>query len=157
MSWLRPRRLTNVQRRDVTGRRLPLSHEAGAQLFRCCEFSAAVIKGLHSLPTSSTAKKIEDQLVRSTMSVGANYEEARGADSRADFCNKLQISLKEMRETRYWLCLIQKTGMSDAVIMTPLVKEATELRAILAKAVATARGKGKTGTGLAAGLLKVLD
>ena len=118
---------------------------------RLLDFSAEVIKALHSLPKSSTARKIEDQLVRSTMSVGANYEEARGADSRADFCNKLQISLKEMRETRYWLCLIQKTGMSDTVTVTPLVKEATELRAILAKAVATARGKAKPGVGPAAG------
>ena len=117
---------------------------------RLLDFSAKVIKALHSLPKSSTARKIEDQLVRSTMSVGANYEEARGADCRADFCNKLQISLKEMRETRYWLCLIQKTRMSDTVTVTPLVKEATELRAILAKAVATARGKAQIGGGTAA-------
>jgi four helix bundle protein len=118
---------------------------------RLLDFSANVIKALHDLPTSSTARKIEDQLVRSTMSVGANYEEARGADSRADFCHKLQISLKEMREARYWLCLIQKTGMSDADAIKPLVKEATELRAILAKAVATARGKSKSGSAPAAG------
>lgn len=110
---------------------------------RLLDFSAGVIKILHMLPKSSTARKIEDQLVRSAMSVGANYEEARGTDSRADFCHKLQIALKEMRETRYWLCLIQKAEMIGAAPMEPLVKEATELRAILAKAVATARGKAK--------------
>ena len=78
------------------------------------------------------------------MSVGANYEEAKGTDSRADFGNKLQISLKEMRETRYWLCLISKVGMVSAERMQGLVQEATELRAILAKSVATVRGKAKS-------------
>lgn len=74
-------------------------------------------------------------MVRSAMSSGANYEEARGAGSRADFCNKLQISLKEMRETPYWLVLTERAGL--------IVKEATELRAIPAKAVATVRGKAE--------------
>ncbi len=56
---------------------------------RLTDFSAGIIKLLHQLPSSSVSKKIEDQMVRSAMSSGANYEEARGADSRADFCNKL--------------------------------------------------------------------
>ena len=76
----------------------------------------------------------------------ANYEEARGADSRADFCHKLQISLKEMRETRYWLCLTERSGLIEGEAIKGLIREATELRAILAKSAATARGKSKTGT-----------
>jgi four helix bundle protein len=96
------------------------------------------------LPPSSIGKKIEDQMVRSAMSSGANYEEARGAGSRADFCNKLQISLKEMRETRYWLVLTEKAGLIEGELIVGLVKEATELRAILGKAVATVRGKARS-------------
>lgn len=110
---------------------------------RLSDFSAGIIKLLHQLPPSSVSRKIEDQMVRSAMSSGANYEEARGADSRADFCNKLQIALKEMRETRYWLCLTEKAGLIEGEAIKDLVKEATELRAILAKAVATARSKAK--------------
>jgi four helix bundle protein len=110
---------------------------------RLTDFSAGIIKLLPQLPPSSVSKKIEDQMVRSAMSSGANYEEARGADSRADFCNKLQIALKEMRETRYWLCLTEKAGLIEGEAIKVLVKEATELRAILAKSVATARGKSK--------------
>ena len=110
---------------------------------RLLDFGAGIIKAVHGMPQTATARKIEDQLVRSATSVGANYEEARGADSRADFCHKLQIALKEMRETRYWLCLIQKAGMIEGEGINELVKEATELRAILGKAVASARGKAK--------------
>lgn len=76
----------------------------------------------------------------------ANYEEARGADSRADFSHKLQISLKEMRETRYWLCLTEKAGLIEGDAIKGLISEATELRAILSKAIATARGKARSET-----------
>lgn len=107
---------------------------------RLLDFSADVIRLLEKLPQTSAARKIADQLLRSATSAGANYEEGRGADSRADFAYKLQISLKEMRETRYWLCLIAKVEMV-AEDLLPLIREATELRAILGKAVATARSR----------------
>ncbi len=77
------------------------------------------------------------------MSVGANYEEARGTDSRADFGHKLQISLKEMRETYYWLQLIAKAGLSQSPSLGALLDEAKQLRAILGKSVATVRGTAK--------------
>src|SRR5204863_505761 len=97
-----------------------------------------VIKLIDKLPQTLSGKKIADQLVRSAMSVGANFEEARGTDSRADFCHKLQIAFKEMRETRYWLCLIQKAGLIKGPDIESLVGEATQLRAIFGKSVATA-------------------
>jgi four helix bundle protein len=56
-------------------------------------------------------KKIADELLRASTSVGANYEEAQGAESKADFNHKLQIALKEMRESRYWLCLISEATL----------------------------------------------
>ena len=85
------------------------------------------------------------------MSVGANYEEAKGADSRADFSYKLQIALKEMRETCYWLCLIGRLELAGANgRITPLIDEATQLRAILGKAVATSRGKARESPGIQA-------
>ena len=96
------------------------------------------------LGTSHLLSKISDQLIRSVMFVGANYEEARGADSRADFSHKLQIALKEMRESRYWLCLIAKLELNSGLKIHKPVDEATQLRAILAKSVATSRGKAKS-------------
>ena len=81
------------------------------------------------------------------MGVGSNYNEARGTDSRADFCHKLQIALKEMRETHYWLSVIEKAELvADTRLLAPVLDEATQLRAILGKSVATARGKARTAT-----------
>ena len=82
-----------------------------------------------------------DQLLRSATSAGANYEECRGAFSRPDICNKLQISLKEMRESVYWLMLLYETGLCQNVTeLTALKDEGRQLRAILGKSTLTARG-----------------
>lgn len=112
---------------------------------RLITFAANVIRLTDQLPSTKAGREVAGQIIRSSTSVGANYEEARGADSRADFCNKLQISYKEMRESRYWLCVVVKAGfIADQSATDPLIQEATELRAILAKCVATARGKAKS-------------
>ena len=73
---------------------------------RIIKFCGRIIKLVNVISGTSAGKKIADQLVRCGTSMGANYEEAHGAQSRADFAHKMQIALKESRETRYWLCVI---------------------------------------------------
>jgi four helix bundle protein len=57
------------------------------------------------------ARNLVKQLERCGPSGGANYEEARGAESPADFVHKVTIALKEVRETRYWLRLVLQAGL----------------------------------------------
>lgn len=45
----------------------------------------------------------KNQLLRACSSIGANVSEAKYAQSRADFVNKMEIALKECHETEYWL------------------------------------------------------
>ena len=47
------------------------------------------------------------QALRSGTSIGANIEEAIGAQSEKDFLSKLSIAYKEARETKYWLNLLK--------------------------------------------------
>lgn len=55
-----------------------------------------------------------NQLLRSCSSIGANSYEAKYAQSKADFINKLEIALKEAYETEYWLEILFKTqSISD--------------------------------------------
>ena len=110
---------------------------------RIFKFTGRVIKVMDTIANSFAGKKIADQLVRSSTSIGANYEEAHGAGSKADFTHKLQIALKEARETRYWLCVIQESEMAPGLSIEALVDEANKLCAILGKSVATARGTAK--------------
>jgi four helix bundle protein len=49
---------------------------------------------------------ISKQLMRSGTSIGANVEEAISAESRKDFLHKMNLALKEARESHYWLRLL---------------------------------------------------
>ena len=56
----------------------------------------------------------KSQLIRSSSSIGANLHEAKYAQSRADFINKLEVALKESFETDYWIeVLYRKKKLSD--------------------------------------------
>src|SRR5436853_2390628 len=97
-----------------------------------------IIKLVEALPNTLVGRRIGDQLLRSGTSVGANYEEARGAQSSADFIHKLQLSLKELRESHYWLLLLSRAKTLPPDQLGELINESHQLRAILSKAVATA-------------------
>lgn len=59
------------------------------------------------------------QLVRSITSAGANYEEARRAESRNDFIHKIAVASKELAESLYWLrILTQLYPTANTSIMT---------------------------------------
>ncbi len=76
-------------------------------------------------------------------SVGAHYEEARGAESRVDFLHKLGIALKECRETRYWLKVIHRAKLLSGDFPNDLLREAQEFCAILGQSILTAKRRGK--------------
>ncbi|MBU0767168.1 four helix bundle protein [Patescibacteria group bacterium] len=74
---------------------------------------------------------ISRQLLKSGTSIGANIEEAQFAESKKDFIHKMHISLKEARETRYWLRLILRSGTSKEKIVQDLLNESNELISLL--------------------------
>jgi len=110
---------------------------------RLLDYGARVVKLVTALPPTAVARRIGDQLLRSGTAVGANYEEAQGAESKLDFLHKMQIALKEVRESHYWLRLLAKAEVVAEERLAPLIDESLQLRAILSKAVATAKGKQK--------------
>ena len=81
------------------------------------------------------------QLTSSATSAGANYSEACGAESKKDWVHKLQIAVKELRETDYWLRLIARTEMLNPGRLKKLIGETDEITAILVTAVTTAKRK----------------
>ncbi len=80
-----------------------MKNDLQIRLFR---FSVDVIREVRNLPNSKEYQVISYQLLKSATSVGANYEEAQGAVSKADFSNKVGISLKEIREANYWIRIL---------------------------------------------------
>ena len=108
---------------------------------RLLDLAVRVIKLVAALPNTPIGKHLGGQVMRSGTSPGSNYEEARGAESRADFIHKLGITLKELKETRFWLKLIHRTETLKPLSVEPLIEECEELIAIVAKSIVTARSK----------------
>jgi len=96
-------------------------------------FAVSTIKFLRFLPNNPEYKVIRYQLVKSATSAGANYEEAQSGSSKADFKNKVNISLKEMSESKYWLKIISAIIESkhNKLILNGLIQESEELDKIL--------------------------
>ncbi|MGC3966548.1 MAG: four helix bundle protein [Pirellulales bacterium] len=77
-----------------------------------------------------TVSNYEDvkQLVRSSGSVGANYIEANESLSRKDFKHRIRICRKEVKETRYWLRLVDcREDPAMAQTRDALIAECLEL------------------------------
>lgn len=79
------------------------------------------------------------QLMRSATSVGANYEEGRGASSTKDFIYKLHLSLKECRESAFWIRVLIKSEVFNKENAGAILTEAEELIKILSKSLVTAK------------------
>ena len=110
---------------------------------RLLSFAARVTALAGALPKTAGGRHIANQLLRAGTSAGANYQEAQGGESRADFVHKLQIALKEVRESNYWLRLIAEAKLLPASRLTSILDESQQLTAILSKAVATAKGTSR--------------
>ena len=110
---------------------------------RLLEFAAGIIKLLIRLNKTAVGRHIGNQLMRAATSSGANYEEACGAESKADFIHKMQLVLKELRETVYWLKLATRTDLISDEDLQPWLSEAEELAKIVAKSIITAKSKEK--------------
>jgi len=110
--------------------------------------AVAVIKIVDTLPDTVAGKHVGGQLLRCGTSPGANYEEARGAESRRDFLHKLGITLKELQETRYWLLVVSGAGLVPGTALKVALPEVDELCKIIGTSKRTATANRKAGDGL---------
>lgn len=98
---------------------------------RTFKFAVRVVKLASSLPKNSVGFAISSQVVRSGTSVGANIEEAQNCSSKKEFIHSLTISLKEAKETEYWLRIIVESGLVSEVKLASLIEETREIIKIL--------------------------
>ena len=82
-----------------------------------------------------------NQLLRSCSSIGANSHEAKYAQSKADFINKLEIALKECFETEYWLEILFKVNAIDKTTYDNLNSKCGTILRMLIASVTTAKKK----------------
>ena len=103
------------------------------------KFGLRVIQLVESLPSSKTTSIIGNQLLRSAMSVGANYRAGCRGRSKVEFIAKIGISIEEADESIYWMEMLIGAEIIPESRLIDLMKEADEIIAILTASVITAR------------------
>ena len=77
------------------------------------DFSLRIIRLFKYMQNEHKEYILSRQILRSGTAIGALVREAKYAQSKADFLNKLMIALKEANETKYWLELLWKSNYID--------------------------------------------
>lgn len=108
-------------------------------------FAVRIVKACSFLDERpGVARTLGKQLLRSGTSIGANVHESRSAQSDKDFISKLEIALKEARETEYWLKVLLESEIVKPEKFQPLLIEANELISILVASVCKMKDKQKS-------------
>ena len=105
---------------------------------RLLEFSARIIRLIDALPNTRAGNHVAGQLLRSGTSPYGNHGEVEAAESRKDFVHKLKVCLKELKETRRWLRLIERSRMLPEKSLAPILAETEELTRIFFTSIRTA-------------------
>ena len=97
---------------------------------RTAKFGEEVIEFVKGLERNEVNRTLISQVVRSATSIGANYMEADGAESKKDFQHKIAICKKEAKETKHWVRMITKANPHRNEECNRLRQEAQELALI---------------------------
>lgn len=108
---------------------------------RTAKFAEDVIDLCKKLEITPLNRRIIDQLIGSSGSIGANYCEACEAESKKDFRHKMGIAKKEIKETKHWLRLLVKVHDEYTKECRLLWKEAQELLLIFSKSIKTSKNE----------------
>lgn len=111
---------------------------------RLTSFGIRLINTLKLLPRNIYNRDLLSQVIRSGTSIGANYVEANGAESRRDFLHKVRIAYKESRETKFWLAILSNTDDQAKNLLAELFKESDEYIRIFSSIIKTTSKNLKT-------------
>lgn len=107
------------------------------------QFALRIIKLYKYLKSEKHEETIGKQILRSGTSIGANVEEALGAQSDKDFIAKLYISYKEARETDYWIRLLRDSKYLSLELAESIHKDCVELIKLSAAIILKMKEKQK--------------
>jgi four helix bundle protein len=102
-------------------------------------FAIKIVKLSQNLVSERKEYVLSRQVLRSGTAIGALIRESEFAASKADFINKLTVSLKEANETEYWLMLLHDTGYLSNTEFLKFQSECKELIAMLVSSIKTSK------------------
>ncbi|WP_194851228.1 four helix bundle protein [Nonlabens antarcticus] len=109
---------------------------------RLIGFAVSVIRTCKFLDQSFASQHLSKQLIRSTTSVALNYGEAKGGESTKDYLHKMNICLKELRES-YINLKIQKGAelITNIQVLDNLIDENNQLISIFVVSIKNTKTK----------------
>ena len=111
---------------------------------RLADFAVAAIVFTKEIRKTYAGVHLSKQLIRSSTSPALNYAESRSAESISDFIHKLQICLKELRETSVCLLILHSAGLcKEKQDIESLRTECDELISIFVKSIQTTHSRYK--------------
>ncbi|MBE0647972.1 MAG: four helix bundle protein [Bacteroidales bacterium] len=108
---------------------------------RLIDFALRISEVVEAIPNSRLGNQICSQLIRCGTSPALNCGEAQSAESPNDFIHKLKVILKELRETRICLKIIQRKGLIKPERIEDIIEENNQLIAIFLTSIKTAKNK----------------
>ncbi len=107
---------------------------------RLIEFAVNLIALTKSNKNNYAGIHLSKQIIRSGTSAPLNYGEAKSAESTNDFIHKMQLVLKELRESHVNLKIINGAQLnSNLELLNLLIEENNELISIFVKSIETAK------------------
>ncbi len=101
------------------------------------DFAIRIVKLYKYLMEEKKDFVLSKQILRCGTSIGANINEAQQAQSKKDFLMKMNISLKECTETKYWIELLSATDYINEEQKDSILKDCIELEKLLTSIVKT--------------------
>ena len=108
---------------------------------RLVDFACLCLEVCDLLPANRAGQNLEYQLSKSSTASALIYGEVQGAESPADFLHKMQVVLKEIRESRVNLKIIMRKPLVVHEKVDKAYAESNELMAIFIASVKTARSR----------------
>ncbi len=118
-----------------------MGFENGALYAKSYNFAVRIIKLFKYLKINHQEFILSKQILRSGTAIGALIREAKFAQSKADFINKLSISLKEANETAYWIDLLHDTDYLSQTMFHDIKKDINELIRLLVSSIKSLKKK----------------
>lgn len=98
---------------------------------RLVRFAGDIILFTRTFSNDDAGRYLRDQITRSSCAAGLNYGETQGAESTKDSLHKLGMVIKELKETRMSLRILDYVKIGDEQVRGYLIGELEELIAIV--------------------------
>lgn len=112
---------------------------ANVVLDKSLDFAVRCVRFYNYLREEKHEFVLSKQIVRCGTSIGANICEGQGAQSNPDFIAKLHVSLKEARETAYWLLVLYRSEIISEAEYKSMSNDLDELISLLTSILKTTK------------------